>query len=126
MTLIRRNSSSLTPPVGPFVHSVQHGNTLYVSGITAFGCSAQQGPIADQTKAVFAQIKLIAEEFGASMNTLIRLSVFVTELDDLDGVRREMFAACGDALPVTSLMQISGLFSPDLKVEIESTFAVPD
>ncbi|WP_420911310.1 hypothetical protein [Winslowiella iniecta] len=38
--------------------------------------------------------------------------------------RRELFARYGNHLPARSLVQVSQLFSPDLKIENEASFAL--
>ncbi|HFP9441948.1 TPA: RidA family protein, partial [Raoultella ornithinolytica] len=40
--LIRKNYPELGEVKAPYVHSVRHGDTLYISGLTAFGTPAQQ------------------------------------------------------------------------------------
>ncbi|MFA1645203.1 MAG: RidA family protein, partial [Enterobacteriaceae bacterium] len=40
--LLRKNYPELGEVKAPYVHSVKHGNTLYISGLTAFGTAAQQ------------------------------------------------------------------------------------
>lgn len=37
----RKNYEKLAPPVGPYSHAVKYGNTLYLSGLTAYGTEAQ-------------------------------------------------------------------------------------
>nr|MBA2815907.1 enamine deaminase RidA [Candidatus Pantoea persica] len=37
------NYSELGPVTAPYVHAVKHADTLYISGLTAFGTAAQQG-----------------------------------------------------------------------------------
>lgn len=38
--LLRKNYPKLGEVKAPYVHSVKHGNTLYISGLTAFGTAA--------------------------------------------------------------------------------------
>ncbi len=58
--LIRKNYPELGEVKAPYVHAVKHGDTLYVSGLTAFATPAQQGDIASQTEAIFQQLHMIA------------------------------------------------------------------
>ncbi len=51
--LQRFNSETLTPPVSPYVHAVRHHNTLYLSGLTAFGTEAQNGSVGEQASAIY-------------------------------------------------------------------------
>jgi 2-iminobutanoate/2-iminopropanoate deaminase len=61
MKLQRNNYPTLDEPVGPYVHAVRHGNTLYLSGITAFGTSFQTANIEVQAREIFRQIQEVAK-----------------------------------------------------------------
>ena len=53
MTIERKNYPQLSEPVGPYVHAVKHQGVLYLSGLTAFGTSAQSGSAAEQVGVIF-------------------------------------------------------------------------
>lgn len=120
----RKNYPQLGEVKAPYVHAVKHGNTLYVSGLTAFGTSAQKGSIAEQAEAIFGQLHQIATAEGISLASLLKVTIFVTSLKDIDSLRVVLFRHFGQHLPASSLVQISGLFSADLLVEIETIFAL--
>lgn len=110
----------------PYVHAVKHNNTLYVSGLTAFGTPAQKQGIAEQAEEIFARFKLIAEAESISLDSLIKVTIFVTSLDELSALRTVLFRHFGSHLPASSLVQVSKLFSPDLIIEIEEILALDD
>lgn len=120
----RKNYPQLGEVKGPYVHAVRHGETLYVSGLTAFGSAAQQAGIADQAEEIFRQLHLIADAEGASLHALLKVTIFVTALDEIDRLREVLYRNFGDHLPASSLVQVSQLFSPDLNVEIEAILAL--
>lgn len=124
MSLIRKNIEKLGLPVGPYTHAVVHGDTLYTSGFTAFGTDAQCGTASAQTRAVLGQLEILAEEFGRSLADLVKVTVFVTDPNDIPEIRTALTEAYGGAVPASSLVLISALFAPDLKLEIEAVFAV--
>ena len=51
--LVRKNYPELGEVKAPYVHAVKHGDTLYVSGLTAFATTAQQADIAAQAEVIF-------------------------------------------------------------------------
>jgi len=106
------------------VHAVKHGDTLYVSGLTAFGTPAQQGDIAEQAEAIFSQLKLIADAEQTSLAALLKVTIFITAFTDIAALRAVLFRHYGSHLPASSLVQVSGLFSADLRIEIEAIFAL--
>jgi 2-iminobutanoate/2-iminopropanoate deaminase len=126
MKLQRKNYPALVEPAGPYVHAVRHANTLYLSGFTAFGTSAQTDNIEIQAKEIFRQIQEVAKAEGSSLENIIKITAFVTELDRLDELRHTLFDIYGRELPASSLVRIAGLFADELKIEIEAIIAVED
>jgi 2-iminobutanoate/2-iminopropanoate deaminase len=124
MKLQRNNYPVLGEPAGPYVHSVKHGNTLYLSGFTAFGTSAQGAAVEIQAREIFRQIQIVAAAEGSSLDDLIKITAFVTELDRLEELRQALFDIYGRARPASSLILVAGLFADDLKIEIEAIIAV--
>lgn len=124
--LTRVNYPQLGEVKAPYVHAVKHNNTLYVSGLTAFGSPAQKQGIAEQAEEIFAQFKLIATAEKTSLASLIKVTIFVTALDELSALRTVLFRHFGSHLPASSLVQVSQLFSPDLNIEIEAILALDD
>ncbi|WNN45302.1 RidA family protein [Winslowiella toletana] len=122
--LERKNYPQLGHVVGPYVHAVKYQSVLYVSGLTAYGSEAQHHGIAAQAQEIFDQLNIIAAEEKTSMAGLIKVTIFVTELTHLTALREVLFARYGDHLPASSLVQVSQLFSPDLKIEIEASIAL--
>ena len=123
MTVTRRNHPDMAPPAGPYSHMVRHGETLYTSGFTAFGTEAQQGDICDQAKAIFHQLAALADDQGTSLANLVKVTVFVTELDQMMALRDTLFGIYGANIPASSLIRVKDLFNTDLKIEIEAIFA---
>jgi len=121
----RHNYPELPAPAGPYVHGVRHGNTLYLSGLTAFATPAQTLNIAEQARVIFKQIEQAAQQEGASLQHLIKVTLFVPDLSDIALLRAELETIYGHHKPASSLVEISALFSPDLKLEVEAILALP-
>ncbi len=124
MTPVRKNYLHLKEPVGPYVHAVKHNGFLFLSGITAFGSSAEHGTIAEQTDIIYSTIASIAAKENTDLSNLVKVTIYVTSFDDLESLRATLFKHYGSALPASSLVQVSRLFSPDLKIEVEAVIAV--
>lgn len=124
MSLQRNNYSDLGEPVGPYVHAVKHGNTLYLSGLTAFGTNAQTDTIENQAREIFRQIEKIAHFEGSGLENIIKITAFVTDLSRMEELRKTLFDIYDQNLPASSLIHIAGLFDKDLKIEIEAVIAV--
>ncbi|WP_085899805.1 RidA family protein [Kiloniella majae] len=124
MSLERINYPELGLPVGPYTHAVIQGNTLYTSGFTAFGTAQQSASIGDQAKAIFLQLEIIAKAQNTSLQNLVKVTVFVTDMSDIDALRLALTEIYGDHTPASSLIKIEALFAPELKIEIEAIFAL--
>lgn len=126
MSIERKNYSHLSPPVGPYVQAVKSAGLIFLSGITAYGTSAQGQNLAKQAQAVFAQIRSIAQAEGLSLTALVKVTIFITNFDEVASLREVLFKEYGENLPASSLVQVAGLFSPEIGIEIEAVLATPD
>lgn len=122
--LRRKNYAELPAPVGPYAHAVACNGLLFVSGITAFGTPESTRDIARQASACFAQLARIAEAEGTTLAALVKVTLFVTSLDDLASLREVLARTYGQHLPASSLVRVSGLFAPDLSIEVEAVLAL--
>ncbi len=120
----RKNYAALGLPAGPYTHSVVHGNTLYTSGITALGSSAQSQGIENQLKEIYKQIEYICTQNGASLSDLLKVTIYITDMEELSVARETLFTLYGEHIPASALIQVNGLYSPELKVEVEAIIAV--
>ncbi len=118
--LKRRNYSQLGLPAGPYVHAVKHQQTLYTSGFTAYGTSAQNGTIEEQTREIFKQLELIARQEHSSLQQLIKVTLYVTDISNIDGLRQALMTIYGESLPASSLIKVDALFLPELLIEVEA------
>lgn len=119
----RNNYAELGVPVGPYVHATKHNGLLYSSGLTAFGTSAEDGNISEQTKEIFRQLEVILTAEQSGLSKLIKVTIFVKDLDDLAKLRDILFEIYGDNIPASSVIEVKRLFSPKVKIEIEAIAA---
>lgn len=116
----RSNYAALPAPAGPYSTAVRHRDTLYLSGMTAFGTAAQGQGLAREAETILQQIQEIAHAEGLTLQNLVKVTIFVTTLDDLDGLRQVLFKHYQGALPASSLVRVAGLFSSQVSVEVEA------
>ena len=122
--LKRINYKELGMPVGPYSHAVIHANTIYTSGITAFGTEAEKQDISKQLREIFRQISFICEQQKTSLDNLIKVTLYITNWEEMQQVRQTLFDIYGEQIPASSLIQVDRLFSNNLKVEVEAIIAV--
>jgi 2-iminobutanoate/2-iminopropanoate deaminase len=124
MQIERKNYPHLELPIGPYVHAVSYNGLLFLSGLTAFNTPQQNGNLAAQAEAIFEQIKSILEAEKVTFKNLLKVTIFVTELADIEQLRNVLFSYYEDNLPASCLVQVKSLFVAEVKIEVEAVVAV--
>lgn len=110
-------------------NGIRFGNEILMSGMTAHPATRDaEKPLTtyEQTLVVLGKIRALVEAGGGRLANVYKLVVYVTDIADKDEVgraRREFFAdvaANGGAYPCSTLVAVSGLVFPELRVEIEA------
>ena len=123
--LQRQYYGHLAKPIGAFCHAVRAGEWLYVSGLTARDTPAAQGDILVQTEAICEALRGVLEAEGGGFADVVRVTVYVTELDRLAEVHEVRTRYFGEPPPASTLVQVSSLVRPELKIEIEAIARIP-
>ncbi|BCL73556.1 enamine deaminase RidA [Vibrio nigripulchritudo] len=122
--LKRHHYPSLGDAVGPYVHATEHNGTLYTSGFTAFGTDAQHLGVGPQLKAIYSQLSAIAEHHQTTLDSIIKVTVYITDVADIPEARDALFEVYGEKYPASAMVQVEGLFHPDLKAEVEAVVSL--
>jgi enamine deaminase RidA (YjgF/YER057c/UK114 family) len=98
------------------------GNTVVVSGTVAVDERGQVvgADMYTQARYALSKIERALRECGASLEHVVRTRMFVTDLDQFEGVARAHREAFAGIDPVTTCVEVSRLVSPELLVEIEA------
>ena len=114
-------------PIGPYSHGVEcSGRMLFLSGqipLRADG-SMVEGTIQDQTRQVFANIKVVLASQGASINNIVKTTVFLQSMNDFAGMNEVYASEMGDHRPARSAFEVAKL-PKNASVEIEVIACVP-
>ena len=111
-------------PISHYAHAVRaDGPMLFVSGIVPVdeqGRIVGGDDIVEQARAVFRNLGAVLAAGGATFSDVVKVSVFLTNVDDrplINPVRQEAFGA---ARPASTLVEVSRLAVPGAKIEIEA------
>jgi 2-iminobutanoate/2-iminopropanoate deaminase len=128
-----KNPSSVSKPNGySHVVSVDLGNSkmLIISGQIALdnkGNLVGKGDLAKQTEQALLNIKSIVEDAGGTMDNIVKLGNFLTDISQIQAVRKIRDKYVNLKTPPTSTtVQVSKLVRDDLMIEIEATAIIPN
>ncbi|MGK7379906.1 RidA family protein [Planococcus sp. 1R117A] len=106
--------------IGPYSQGVISGELFYSSGqipLTPAG-EMVEGSIVDQAHQVFANLKAILAEAGSSLESVIKTTVFIKDMNDFAALNEVYASYFGDHKPARSTVEVARL-PKDAKVEIE-------
>ena len=110
-----------------YSRAVRVGNVIEVSGTCAVdtdGNAFAAGDAYQQTRKILEIIAKAIESLGGTMDDVVRTRIFVTNIDnwmDAGKAHGEIFSSIR---PVTTMVEVSRLITPDFVVEIEATAIV--
>ena len=80
----------------------------------------------EQTHKVMQNIRQLIEEAGGSMDHLVKLVVYITDVRHREAVYRVMGEYVKDVYPVSTGLVVQALARPEWLVEIDGTAVIPD
>lgn len=117
----------LPEPFSHYTDAVRAGDLLFISGCVSLDAAAKlvgEGDVVAQARQVFANIGLCLEAAGASFADVVKVTTFLTDIDDrarINPVRQEFF---GEARPASTLVEVSALVLPGFLIEVEAIAAL--
>lgn len=112
--------------IGPYSQAVKANGFIYTSGMIAIdpvSGSLSTGDIAAQTRLVMENLKALIESTGASMNGIVKTTVFLSDMNnfsDMNSIYGEYFP---DNPPARSTVEVARL-PKDVLLEIECIVSV--
>jgi enamine deaminase RidA (YjgF/YER057c/UK114 family) len=106
-----------------YSRAVIDGDFAFVAGTTGYDYATMTMPddVTSQTRNCFATIAAALKEGGFAMADIVRATYYITNGADADAV----LTVCGenfrDIRPATTVLVVTGLYKPEMKVEIEVT-----
>jgi 2-iminobutanoate/2-iminopropanoate deaminase len=96
------------------------GRWIHVAGQVGMDADAKvEGDLATQANVTFDHIERILAGSGAGLADVVKLTVFLTSLDDYGSFSRVRSERFGENLPASSAVQVAGLLL-GAEIEIEA------
>jgi reactive intermediate/imine deaminase len=115
-------------PISHYAHAVRaEGPQLFVSGVVpvdAEGHLVGGDDVVEQARAVFRNLGEVLAAGGAELADVVKVTVFLTDIDDrprINPVRQEAFGA---ARPASTLVEVTRLAVRGAKIEVEAVAVV--
>ena len=106
------HTDSAPAAIGPYSQAVRSGNTVYFSGaiplVPATG-EVVEGDITAQARQVFDNLKAVAEAAGGSLDRIVRLGLYLTDLSQFAAVNAVMQEYFSAPYPARSTIGVSAL-----------------
>ena len=114
-------SEAAPKAIGPYSQAIRAGALLFVSGqipIDPATGALVEGDIATQTHRVFANLRAILEAAGASLDHVVRSTVYLADMDDFAAVNDVYGTYFSSPAPARATVQAARL-PKDARVEID-------
>ena len=104
-----------------YSRGVRVGNIIEIAGTTAMDGETLigKGDAYLQTKFIFEKITAALEQLGGQLEDVVRTRMYVTNIDEWEAIGKAHGEIFRTIKPVATMVEVSRLIHPDLKVEIE-------
>ena len=112
--------------IGAYSQAVMVDNTVYVSGQIPLVPKTMQvvkGGFAEQAEQVFLNLKAVAEAANSRLADAVKLTVYLTDLDDFAELNQIMGKHFSEPFPARAAVQVAAL-PKGVSIEIDAILCV--
>jgi len=123
--IIRTNDAPAA--IGTYSQAVKIGTTVYLSGQIPLVPTTMQmvsEDFAEQTHQVFKNLSAVCEAAGGSLNNMVKVNIFLTDLSQFATVNQIMSQYYAEPYPARAAVQVSAL-PRGAQIEIDGVMEVP-
>ena len=110
-----------------YSRAIRAGDTVRVAGTIATdddGEVVAPGDPYEQTKHAFDIVTDALSDLDASIEDVVQTRMYITDIDDQEQVGEAHSEFFGDVRPVATMVEVSGLATPEAAVEVEAVAQV--
>ena len=112
--------------VGTYSQAVRTGNLVFISGQIPFvpqTMEVVEGDFAARARQVFTNLRAIAEAAGGSLDDAVKLTIFLTDLDNFATVNEVMAEFCSEPYPARAAVEVAAL-PKGVDIEADAIIAI--
>jgi enamine deaminase RidA (YjgF/YER057c/UK114 family) len=105
-----------------YSRAVIAGDEVHIAGTTGYDYAKMTMPddVADQTRNIYSTFAKVMKEAGGEVADIVRLRTFVTDSAYFDAVLKVQGEVFEEIRPAATMMVVTALLKPEMKVEIEA------
>jgi len=114
--------------IGTYSQAVKVNNTVYLSGqipLVPKTMTVVEGGFAEQTEQVFKNLAAVCEAAGGSINDMVKVNIFMTDLSNFATVNEIMATYFKQPYPARAAIQVSKL-PKEVDIEIDGVLELPN
>ncbi len=114
--------------IGPYSQAVRTGGLVFLSGQIPLDPATMElvdGDVASQARQVFDNLAAVAEAAGGSLDHLVKLTVYLTDLANFQTVNDVMTRCFREPYPARAALGVAAL-PRGAAVEVEAVMALPE
>ena len=117
----------LAEPISHYTDAVWAGDLLFISGCVPVDSAGElvPGDVVAQTRQVFANIGTVLTAAGGSFADVVKVTVFLVDIDDRPSVNVVRMEVFGESRPASTLVEVSRLAIPGARIEVEAVALIP-
>ena len=127
MPITRLMVSGEMEPVSHYCHVVRAGDHVWLSGMVGMTADGQiPDDTVEQFRIAMATIDNCLRAAGGRPDQIVKVQVFLTDISEraaINPIRQDYF---GEHRPASTLVEVSALVAPTMKVEIEAEAVLDD
>ncbi|MDQ0064870.1 Rid family detoxifying hydrolase [Chryseobacterium lathyri] len=118
---------NLPKPIGPYSHSANYGNLIFVSGQIGLDqkTNSLQPGIEEQTVQIFENLRVILEDNHSDFEHITKTTIFITDMKHFEIVNKIYSEYFQERFPARSTIEVASL-PRNAIIEIECTAVKKD
>ena len=112
--------------IGPYSQAIQWGDVVFISGQVAFIPSTGElnnNTFESEVNQVIDNLDAICKEAGGSLDNILKLSIFLTDLSNFDAVNDLTKQRFSEPFPARSTIEVSRL-PKDVNIEMDAILSI--